>query len=176
MLWGPLDPRLGTTLPLLFQTEEATMNDDTNTRSSLADIQEFLDFCGPAFEVKPVTIGQTLDKEGNPVPHSGKTRNFCFKKLNSLDADFLRTYALNEKGQVDRERFKGASARTVAATLVDINTHAPFASVEEIEMWPAPMVDALAKAANEVNGMHKTAVEDEVGNSKETPSDGSSST
>lgn len=144
--------------------------------NTIANIQALLDFCGPNFEKRPVTIGAKLDADGNPIKGTGITREFFFKRLSSLEADALRTHALGADGKVDRERFKGNNARTVAACVVDADTFQPLFTIEEVESWKAPVVDAMALVANEVNSLQGNAVEVAEGNSIETPSDGSSLT
>lgn len=146
--------------------------------NSINDIQALLDSCGPAFDEKDVTLHAKLDNMGQPIPGTGITRRFCFKRLSFQEADSIRTHNIGPDGLFDPVRFNGNNARVVAATLVDKNTHAPVADVEEVLLWRTAVVDALARAANEVNGTFQGAEGEAVAekNSGATPSVDSSST
>lgn len=127
----------------------------------LNDIQALLDAFGGEYEEKEVTV-------------RGVTRKFTFRRLSFLEADKIRVHSVGKEGTFDPDRHAGNNARLVSASLVDPDTHEMVAPVEEVELWPLPLVDALAKAAQAVNA---ATVEDqkELGkDSSSTPSAASS--
>lgn len=140
---------------------------------SIKDIQDLVDCYGGDFENKEVTLGAKKDKDGKAIPGTGKTKTFRFKRLGFLEFDALRVRSIGRDGRFDPDRHAGNNARLVAATLVDIETNEAVASLDEIEQWKPSLVDALAVAANEVNGDFPEAEDEAAKNSEATQSEGS---
>lgn len=120
------------------------------------------------------SINTAIKRAGAPLREEvvevyGEKNSYWFRRMPFIEADRLRLHAIGPDGKFDSDRHAGANARMVAATLCDSDSN-PVAHYDVVSTWPAALVDALALAANKVNGM-AVDTKAEVAKNSETPPD-----
>lgn len=111
-----------------------------NKNDSNAIIQAAVDALGPSIREEEVDFG------------GGNVKKLMFRRLPYLEMDQLRLHAIGEDGKFSKELHTGANARLVSRSLCD-DSGTPFLSADDVANLPSPTVDALAKAAQKVNGL-----------------------
>lgn len=111
-----------------------------NKNDANAIVQAAVDALGPSVREEEVDFG------------SGNVKKLTFRRLPYLEMDQLRLHAIGEDGKFSKDLHVGANARLVSRSLCD-DTGTPFLSEDNVANLPAPVVDALAKAAQRVNGL-----------------------